>query len=55
MPETEAQRKARQKYQANNKDKRKNITLTLPADEEAHHRLIMQEHGVTPIQVGVLE
>lgn len=51
MAQTEAQKRAREKYNAKNPNKYKTIGITLPADEAEYHRDIMQSIGATPVQV----
>ncbi len=51
MPQTEAQKRAKDKYNAKNPNKYKTIGVTLPAEEAEEHRRIMQEYNVTPVQV----
>ena len=49
--QTDKQKEARARYNERHPNKYKNVTITLPTEEETRHRAIMQEHGVTPIQV----
>lgn len=51
MAQTEAQKRAREKYNAKNPNKYKRIGITLPADEAEEHRDIMATIGATPVQV----
>lgn len=51
MAQTEAQKRAREKYNAKNPNKYKTIGITLPADEAEEHRDIMATIGATPVQV----
>ena len=51
MAQTEAQKRAREKYNAKNPNRYKRIGITLPADEAEAHRDIMQSIGATPVQV----
>lgn len=53
MTLSEAQKRAHKDYNQKIKaeGKRKNVTISLSAEEAEKHREIMKEHGVTPIQV----
>ena len=51
MAQTEAQKRAREKYNAKNPNKYKTVGITLPAEEAEKHREMMASAGVTPVQV----
>ena len=51
MAQTEAQKRARDKYNAKNPNKYKTIGITLPATEAEQHRDLMAMIGATPVQV----